>query len=109
MTAPKRMPVLLVETMNGTPERNNSNGYGSMEYTITAALGKPERLVAYNTCQVNNYDRYELAGFSEEAKRQWRDSHWEEDLRNAFDAGRKIAGQITGCLCSRNNYSEKGR
>jgi multimeric flavodoxin WrbA len=96
MTAPKRMPVLLVETMNGTPERNNSNGYGSMEYSITAALGKPERLVAYNTYQVNNYDRYELAGFSEEAKRQWRDSHWEEDLRNAFDAGRRIAGQITG-------------
>ena len=28
MTAPKRMPVLLVETMNGTPERNNSQGYG---------------------------------------------------------------------------------
>lgn len=96
MTAPKRMPVLLVETMNGTPERNNSNGYGSMEYSITAALGKPERLVAYNTYQVKNYDRYELAGFSEEVKRQWRDSHWEEDLRNAFDAGRRIAGQITG-------------
>lgn len=103
MTAPKRMPVLLVETMNGTPEQNNSNGYGSMEYSIASALGKPEHLVAYNTYQVNNYDRYELAGFSEEAKRQWRDSHWEEDLRNAFDAGRKIAGQITGCLCSRSN------
>ena len=25
LTAPKRMPVVLVETMNGTPERNNSN------------------------------------------------------------------------------------
>ena len=101
------MPVLLVETMNGTPERNNRNGYGSMEYSITAAFGKPERLVAYNIYQVNNYDRYELAGFSEEAKRQWRDSHWEEDLRNAFDAGRRIAGQITGCFCSRSKYLEK--
>ncbi len=29
MTAPKRMPVVLMETMNGTPERNNSQGYGS--------------------------------------------------------------------------------
>ena len=96
MTAPKRMPVLLVETMNGMQERNNSNGYGSMEYSIAAALGKPEHLVAYNTYQVNNYERYELAGFSEEAKRQWRDAHWEEDLRNAFDAGCRIAGQITG-------------
>lgn len=96
LTAPKRMPVLLVETMNGTPERNNSNGYGSMEYSITAALGKPERLVAYNTYQVKDYDRFELAAFSEEAKRQWRDAHWEEDLRNAFDAGRRMAGLIAG-------------
>lgn len=91
MTAPKKMPVLLIETMNGTPERNNSQGYGSMEYCITAALGEPEHLIAYNTCQVKNYDRFELAGFSEEAKRQWRDEHWEEDLHKAYEAGRKMA------------------
>lgn len=91
MTAPKKMPVLLIETMNGTPERNNSQGYGSMEYCITAALGEPEHLIAYNTCQVKNYDRFELAGFSEEAKRQWRDEHWEVDLHKAYEAGRKMA------------------
>jgi len=44
-----------------------------------------------NTYQVKNYDRYELAGFSEEAKRQWRDEHWEEDLQKAFDAGKRMA------------------
>lgn len=54
LTAPKRMPVLLVETMNGTPERNNSNGYGSMENCIAGALGQPERLIAYNTYQVKD-------------------------------------------------------
>lgn len=91
MTAPKKMSVLLIETMNGTPERNNSQGYGSMEYCITAALGEPEHLIAYNTCQVKNYDRFELAGFSEAAKRQWRDEHWEEDLHKAYEAGRKMA------------------
>ncbi len=32
LTASKRMPVVLFETMNGTPFRNNSNGYGSMEH-----------------------------------------------------------------------------
>ena len=94
MTAPKRMPVLLVETMNGTPERNNSQGYGSMEYCIKAALGEPERLIAYNTYQVNNYDRFELAGFSEPAKRQWRDEHWEHDLQRAFQAGQQMAQKI---------------
>ncbi len=94
MTAPKQMPVVLVETMNGTPERNNSQGYGSMEYCIKAALGDFKRLIAYNTYQVKNYDRYELAGFSEEAKRQWRDEHWEQDLQHAFDEGRKMAENI---------------
>ena len=93
LTAPKRMPVVLIETMNGTPDRNNSNSFGSMEYCITTALGKPQRIIAYNTCQVAKYDRYELGGFSEEAKHAWRDSHWEEDLQKAYEAGRQIAGQ----------------
>ena len=44
-----------------------------------------------NSYQVKNYDRYELAGFSEEAKRQWRDEHWEEDLKKAFEAGQRMA------------------
>ena len=94
MTAPKRMPVILVETMNGTPERNNSQGYGSMEYCISTALGEPERLIAYNTYQVKNYDRFELASFSEAAKRQYRDEHWEQDLQKAFEAGRRMAENI---------------
>ena len=94
LTAPKRMPVVLVETMNGTPERNNSQGFGTMAYCIETALGKPLCLTAYNTCQVKNYDRYELAGFSEEAKLQWRDAHWENDLRMAFEAGRQMAENI---------------
>ncbi len=94
MTAPKRMPVILVETMNGTPERNNSQGYGSMEYCINTALGEPERLIAYNTYQVKNYDRFELASFSEAAKRQYRDEHWEQDLQKAYEAGQRMAENI---------------
>ena len=94
LTVPKRMPVVLVETMNGMPDRNNSNGYGSMEHCIVAALGQPERLVAYNTYQVKNYGNYELGGFSEEAKRQYRDEHWQEDLQKAFEAGERMAEGI---------------
>ena len=90
----QKFAVVLVETMNGTPERNNSQGYGSMEYCIKSALGKPERLIAYNTYQVKNYDRYELAGFSEEVKRKYREDHWEEDLNHAFEAGRRMAEKI---------------
>ena len=94
MTAPKRMPVVLLETMNGLPNRNNSQGYGSMEYCIANALGQPEKLYAYNTYQVKNYANFELGGFSEEAKRQYREEHWEEDLKKAFDAGKRMAETI---------------
>ena len=91
MTAPKKMPVVLMETMNGLPDRNNSQGYGPMEYCIAAALGQPEHVNAYNTYQVKNYDRFELASFSEEAKRKYREEHWAQDLQRAFDAGVEMA------------------
>ena len=91
MTAPKKMPVVLMETMNGLPDRNNSQGYGSMEHCIKAALGEPERIIAYNTYQVNDYNRFELGGFSEKAKRQYHDEHWQNDLQKAYDAGRRMA------------------
>ena len=94
LTAPKRMPVVLVETMNGLPDRNNSNGYGSMEHCIAAALGQPERLIAYNTYQVKDYSRFELGGFSEEAKRRYRDEHWEADLQRAYEAGKRMGNGV---------------
>lgn len=94
MTAPKKMPVVLMETMNGLPDNNNSQGYGSLEYCITAALGKPEHINAYNTYQVKSYDRFELASFSEESKRQYREDNWEKDLQKAREAGRKMAESV---------------
>ena len=93
LTAPKRMPVVLIETMNGTPDRNNSNHFGTMEWCISTALGEPQRIIAYNTTQVARYDNYELGGFSEEAKHAWRDAHWEEDLQKAFEAGCQMTEQ----------------
>lgn len=94
LTAPKKMPVVLMETMNGLPDNNNSQGYGSMEYCITTALGQPEHINAYNTYQVKSYDRFELASFSEESKRQYREDNWEKDLQKAREAGRKMAEKI---------------
>ena len=95
LTAPKRMPVVLVETMNGTPERNNSNHFGTMEWCIASALGEPERIIGYNTCQVAKYGNYELGSFSGEAKHAWCDAHWEEELQKAFETGKRMAEQKT--------------
>ena len=50
--------------------------------------------MAYNTYQVKNYDHYELGDFSEEAKRQYRDEHWGEDLQKAYDAGMRMAEMV---------------
>jgi hypothetical protein len=61
---------------------------------IAKALGQPEKLFANNTYQVKNYANFELGGFSEEAKRQYREEHWEEDLQMAFDAGKRMAERI---------------
>jgi hypothetical protein len=83
-----------METMNGLPDKNNSQDYGPMEYCITSALGEPEHINAYNTYQVKNYDRFELAGFSEIAKRQYRDENWEQDLQKAYDAGQRMAEKM---------------
>jgi len=94
MTAPKKMPVVLMETMNGLPDNNNSQGYGSLEYCITAALGQPEHINAYNTYQVKSYDRFELASFSEESKRQYHEDNWQKDLQKAREAGRKMAESV---------------
>ena len=35
--------------------------------------GGPRHIKAYNTYQVKNYERFELAAFSEPAKRKWRE------------------------------------
>ena len=43
---------------------------------------------------MKNYNNFELASFSEEAKRQYRDEHWEEDLQKAFDAGKRMAQAV---------------
>jgi multimeric flavodoxin WrbA len=94
LTAPKKMPVVLMETMNGTPEQNNSQGFGAKEMCIAAALGQPEKITAYNTCQVKNYDHYELASFSAEAKLNWRENNWEKDLNNAYEAGKRMAETV---------------
>ena len=37
----------------------------------------------------------EVPKSSEEAKRKYREEHWEDDLQKAFDAGKRIAETIT--------------
>lgn len=88
------MPVVAIYTMNASPAQMDfvEKGVGMSEWIIKNTMDDFTRICAYNTYQVKNYDRYELAGFSEETKRQWRDEHWEDDLQKAFEAGKRMAG-----------------
>ena len=70
---------------------SNNDGCAIARSNEAKALGEPERIIGYNTCQVAKYDNYELGSFSEEAKHAWRDAHWKEDLQRAYDAGRRMA------------------
>ena len=103
LTAPKRMPVVLIETMNGTPERNNSNHFGTMEWCLTTALGEPERIIGYNTCQVAKYDNYELGSFSEEAKHAWRDAHCAHYARQYLYQRSAYQARLCASCCARHN------
>lgn len=96
LTAPKRIPVLLTYTMNAT-EQQAQMAYQSMaviENCLQRAMQSVEHVDAYNTYQVTNYDRYELASFPEPMKRAYRDAHWEADLQRAYEAGQHMAQTV---------------
>ena len=93
---PKRIPVILTYTMNANAEQAKSI-YKIMRLTegmLIMSMGEVEHVDAYNTYQVKNYDRYELSGFNELEKREYRDQNWENDLQRAYDAGKHMAEKI---------------
>ena len=67
----------------------------SLEMLLGGFYGeRPERIAACNTCQVEDYDRYAMASFPKENKERWRAEHWEQDLQQAYEAGRRMAAKI---------------
>lgn len=99
LIAPKKMPLVFIYTMNGSPangEKLRHSSLRNVETITTMALShelgrEAEVVIANNTMQVKDYSRYSFAEGAAEAKREWRDQHWEEDLQKAFAAGKKMA------------------
>ena len=95
--------------INGSPRKNwnaakaiDSAAQGMKDWGYDEALkqapksmgeimGYCETLNIYNTYQFKDYSRYDLTLFDESAKRAYRDSHFDIDLRNAYELGRRIA------------------
>ena len=92
-----RVPTATFYTMNATPEQAEGQvlpGVEKVEWVIAGTWSQPERVCAFNTCQVRDYSKYDLAAFSPEAKQAWHDAHWEEDKQKAFQAGVNMANKI---------------
>lgn len=94
ITAVKKMPAVFIYTMNATEEQasqliHQQTGMG--EQLFQWAFGDVEIIEAYNTYQVKNYDRFEYADGTAEAKQAYKDAHWEQDLQKAFEAGKRMA------------------
>jgi len=96
LKAPKRFPTAFIYTMNAPKDYlpQLEPTFDRIESMTTAFLQKPERIIAFNTCQVNDYDRYDMAAYSKEEKLKWREENFDNDLKQAYDAGMRMAKQI---------------
>ena len=94
LVAPKKMPVTMIYTMNATPEQaamTLQSMQGIQMYTGMAFGCEVEVIQANNTTQVNIYERFDFFEGTAEAKKAWKDAHWEQDLQKAFEAGKRMA------------------
>ena len=96
--APKKMPVVFIYTLNGSPSNGEKIRRSSMravevmtDMIFRHEIGrKVEVVMANNTKQVNDYGLYNFADGTAEAKQQWHNTHWEDDLRKAREAGKRM-------------------
>ena len=63
---------------------------GTCEKQLQENFGHSETLYACNTYQFNDYSRYAFTYFSEEDKRKYRDEHFPQDLKNAYELGKRL-------------------
>lgn len=99
LLAPKKMPVVFIYTMNGSPSNGEKIRRSSMRtvemmtgMALSHELGhEVEVVMANDTMQVTDYSRYDFTDGTAEAKKQWYDTHWEDDLRKARESGKRMA------------------
>ena len=96
----KVIPTAMIFTMNCPEGYMQQIGYPTLLEENTKGMadifGYSETLYACNTYQFNDYSRYDFNLFSEEDKRRYRDEHFEIDLQNARELGRKLAVMAAG-------------
>ena len=85
----------MIYTMNCPEELAHEIHYPEFlapnEQAMKIVLGYCETLCAYNTYQFNDYSRYNASMFNEEVKREHREKVFPEDLKKAYELGKKLA------------------
>lgn len=88
------IPTAMILTMNCPEDYMKAIGYPAILEENTKVMedifGYSETLYAFNTYQFNDYSRYDFNLFSEEDKRKYRDEHFQIDLQNAFELGKRL-------------------
>lgn len=60
--------------------------------SFKALNGEVEVYACCDTLQVNDYSKFNMAGFNEEHKKEMREKQFPKDLENAFNMGAKLSG-----------------
>ena len=61
------------------------------EWFVELVFSKPERIVAYDTYQFNDYDKYVCECFDKNYKLKQKEEQFPIDLQTAYEMGRKMA------------------
>ena len=90
----KTVPSGIIFTMNCPEDLAGKINYPvlleSNVSVLERLLGYSEVLYAYDTYQFNDYSRYEAKMFDPEHKAKYRDEHFPEDLKKAYDLGKRL-------------------
>lgn len=92
--APKKMPTAIIYTMNVTEEAMNKFGYLATFNNVEAVIGriftKPLAMYSNDTYQFDDYSKYKMEVFSEEAKAAHRKIQFPIDCQKAFEIGTSL-------------------
>jgi len=84
----------LIYTMNVPSDMLDTLGYnvtfGRTQQTLAREFGSCQIVMACNTTQYDDYSRYE-ANATAEAKKAYRDAHFDEDCSRARELGEQLA------------------
>lgn len=91
------IPAAMIYTMGCPPEIMKEENYqkilGQNERFLKMLFGYAETLCSNNTYQFDDYSKYDVADFVEPMRREWRERHWPEDLRKAYELGERLVAQ----------------